>query len=192
MEGLGAGGASRVPLLPPYYCHMPFAYFDRLSPARKRIYLRSDSIERVDLPQSPSAERLVKDMEAALASENRGEAERFAQALLNDLCTRLKVPRVRVRVLSVRPSGNWGELHGLYEPFEDGTPPLITVWMRTVAKKQVVAFKTFLRTVLHELCHHLDYELYKLPETFHTEGFYKRESSLYYQLRGEPQKPLSA
>jgi len=171
---------------------MPFAYFDRLSPARKRIYLRSDSIERVDLPQSPSAERLVKDMEAALASENRGETERFAQALLNDLCTRLKVPRVRVRVLSVRPSGNWGELHGLYEPFEDGTPPLITVWMRTVAKKQVVAFKTFLRTVLHELCHHLDYELYKLPETFHTEGFYKRESSLYYQLRGEPQKPLSA
>ena len=171
---------------------MPFAYFDRLSPARKRIYLRSDSIERVELPQSPSAERLVKDMEAALASENRGEAERFAQALLNDLCTRLKVPRVRVRVLSVRPSGNWGELHGLYEPFEDGTPPLITVWMRTVAKKQVVAFKTFLRTVLHELCHHLDYELYKLPETFHTEGFYKRESSLYYQLRGEPQKSLSA
>ena len=171
---------------------MPFAYFDRLSPARKRIYLRSDSIERVDLPQSPSAERLVKDMEAALASENRGEAERFAQALLNDLCSRLKVPRVRVRVLSVRPSGNWGELHGLYEPFEDGTPPLITVWMRTVAKKQVVAFKTFLRTVLHELCHHLDYELYKLPETFHTEGFYKRESSLYYQLRGEPQKSLSA
>ena len=171
---------------------MPFAYFDRLSPARKRIYLRSDSIERVDLPQSPSAERLVKDMEAALASENRGEAERFAQALLNDLCTRLKVPRVRVRVLSVRPSGNWGELHGLYEPFEDGTPPLITVWMRTVAHKQVVAFKTFLRTVLHELCHHLDYELYKLPETFHTEGFYKRESSLYYQLRGEPQKSLSA
>ena len=192
MEGLGAGGASRVPLLPPYCCHMPFAYFDRLSPARKRIYLRSDSIERVDLPQSPSAERLVKDMEAALASENRGEAERFAQALLNDLCSRLKVPRVRVRVLSVRPSGNWGELHGLYEPFEDGTPPLITVWMRTVAKKQVVAFKTFLRTVLHELCHHLDYELYKLPETFHTEGFYKRESSLYYQLRGEPQKSLSA
>jgi hypothetical protein len=171
---------------------MPFAYFDRLSPTRKRIYLRSDSIDRVDLPQSPSGERLVNDMEVALASENRGEVERFAQALLNDLCARLKVPRVRVRVLSVRPSGNWGELHGLYEPFEDGTPPLITVWMRTVARKQVVAFKTFLRTILHELCHHLDYELYKLPETFHTEGFYKRESSLYYQLRGEPQKSLRA
>jgi hypothetical protein len=171
---------------------MPFAYFDRLSPARKRIYLRSDAIDRVDLPQGPAPEGLVNDMETALAAENRGEVERFAQALLTDLCARLKVPRVRLRVLSVRPSGNWGELHGLYEPFEDGTPPLITVWMRTVAKKKVVAFKTFLRTVLHELCHHLDYELYKLPETFHTEGFYKRESSLYYQLRGEPPKPDTA
>jgi hypothetical protein len=57
--------------------------------------------------------------------------------------------------------------------------------MRTVARKQVVAFRTFLRTVLHELCHHLDYELYGLPETFHTQGFYKRESSLYLQITGE-------
>ena len=38
------------------------------------------------------------------------------------------------------------------------------------------------RTLLHEVCHHLDYELYKLEETFHTEGFYKRESSLVVAL----------
>ena len=31
---------------------------------------------------------------------------------------------------------------------------------------------------MHEFLHHLDYEHFKLPETFHTEGFYKRESSL--------------
>jgi hypothetical protein len=168
---------------------MPFAYFDRLSPARRRIYLRSDAIERVDLPPGPALQGLVADLERALASENRGEAERLGQSLLNDLTARLKVPRVRLRVLAVRPSGNWGELHGLYEPYEDGTPPLITVWMRTVARKQVVAFKTFLRTILHELCHHLDYELYDLAETFHTEGFYKRESSLYYQITGATPEP---
>jgi hypothetical protein len=168
---------------------MPFAYFERLSPARQRIYLKSDAIDRVELPPGPPLQDLLKDMEIALAAENRGEVERNAQTLANDLTQRLKVPRVRVRVLSVRPSGNWGELHGLYEPYEDGTPPLITVWMRTVARKQVVAFKTFLRTILHELCHHLDYELYRLPETFHTEGFYKRESSLYYQIRGETSSP---
>ena len=83
----------------------------------------------------------------------------------------------RLQPLQARKSGNWGELYGLYEPFEDGTPPLIPVWTRTVARKQVLAFKTFLRSILHEL--------YKPPETFHTEGFYKRESSLYYRIRGE-------
>jgi hypothetical protein len=30
----------------------------------------------------------------------------------------------------------------------------------------------------------LDYELLDLPESFHTEGFYKRESSLVHQLFG--------
>jgi hypothetical protein len=54
--------------------------------------------------------------------------------------------------------------------------------MRTAKQKRVVAFKTFLRTLLHELCHHLDYELLKLPDSFHTDGFYKRESSLFHQL----------
>ena len=30
----------------------------------------------------------------------------------------------------------------------------------------------------------LDYEQFGLEETFHTEGFFKRESSLFNQLRG--------
>jgi hypothetical protein len=57
--------------------------------------------------------------------------------------------------------------------------------MRTAKQRRVVAFKSFLRTLLHELCHHLDYELYRLPDSFHTEGFYKRESSLFHQLAPE-------
>ena len=163
---------------------MPFAYFERLSAPRKTIYLRSDAIERVDLPPGADLRARLDDRDLALRSENRAQVERLAQTLCDELTGRLHVPRVQVRVLSVRPSGNWGELHGLYEPFEDARAPLLTVWMRTVARRQVVAFKSFLRTVLHELCHHLDYELYGLPETFHTQGFYKRESSLYYQIRG--------
>ena len=50
--------------------------------------------------------------------------------------------------------------------------------MRTAHKQHVVAFKSFLRTLCHEICHHLDYELFALQETFHTEGFYKRESAI--------------
>jgi hypothetical protein len=168
---------------------MPFAYFHRLSPARQRIYLRSDAVDRLELPPGPPLQRLLAELELALRGESRDQVERLSQSLMSDLTGRFEVPRVRVRVLAVRPSGNWGELHGLYEPFDDGTPPLITVWMRTVARKQVVAFKTFVRTLLHELCHHLDYELLKLPETFHTEGFYKRESTLFAQIQQAPAAP---
>jgi hypothetical protein len=75
-----------------------------------------------------------------------------------------------VRVLARRPADDDGELHGLYEPDDPPKPAHITVWMRTAARKDVVAFKTFLRTLIHELCHHLDYELYELAETFHTEA----------------------
>ena len=42
--------------------------------------------------------------------------------------------------------------------------------------------RAFLRTLLHEVGHHLDYELLKLRESFHTEGFFRRESSLFRQL----------
>jgi hypothetical protein len=54
--------------------------------------------------------------------------------------------------------------------------------MRTAKQRRVVAFRTYLRTLLHELGHHLDYTLLRLHDSFHTEGFYKRESSLFHQL----------
>jgi hypothetical protein len=164
---------------------MPFAYFDRLSEPRKRVYLRSDSIHEVPLAGGGSLQSQVGLIAAGLVADRRGDVEAASQALLTELVSRLRVPQVKVKVLAVRPHGNWGELHGLYEPEESPSPATITVWMRTVARKQVVAYKSFVRTLLHELCHHLDYELYKLPETFHTEGFYKRESSLFKQIHAE-------
>jgi hypothetical protein len=92
-----------------------------------------------------------------------------------------------VRVLARRPADGGGELHGLYEPGEDRALARITVWMRTAQRRDVVAFKTFLRTLVHELCHHLDYEMFELAETFHTGGFYKRESSLAGALLAQEQ-----
>ena len=89
---------------------------------------------------------------------------------------------MRLRVLAVRPASDWGELHGSYERAEGRRWATVTVWMRTAKRRRVVAFRTFLRTLLHELCHHLDYELLGLEDSFHTEGFYKRESSLFNQL----------
>jgi hypothetical protein len=167
---------------------MPFAYFERLSAARKRIYLESDAIHEVGLPRDLALARTAARIREALASEQRQGVEAASQALMDTLCRALEVPAVRVKVHAVRPNANWGELHGLYEPF-DARPSQISVWMRTARQKKVVAFRTFLRTLLHELCHHLDYELYRLPETFHTEGFYKRESSLLHRVLGEAPRP---
>jgi hypothetical protein len=57
--------------------------------------------------------------------------------------------------------------------------------MLTAKRGHVVAFKTYLRTLLHEICHHLDYVLLRLPDSFHTDGFYRRESSLFHQIGGD-------
>ena len=161
---------------------MPFAYYARLSAARRRIYDRSDAIERIDLPDAAALWPLVGPLEAALKTENRSEAGRLCSAIATGIVSQLGAPPIRVSVLAVRPSSDWGELHGLYLPEDEGEQAIIKLWMRTAKNQRVVAFKSFLRTLLHELCHHLDYELFKLEETFHTEGFYKRESSLFHQL----------
>ncbi len=157
---------------------MRFGYYDRLSAARKAIYRKSDAIGAVGLPPGVEAAPDVARMRSALAAGDRAGLASVCQRLVGALADGYRVPPIRVRVLARRPSDDYGELHGLYEPEEGGTPARITVWMRTAKKQQVVAFKSFLRTLVHEVAHHLDYELYLLEETFHTEGFYKRESSL--------------
>jgi hypothetical protein len=164
---------------------MPFAYYARLSARDKRIYRQSDAIERVELPDPGALRPLVDAVAAALADEDRHATERACQRLADALLAQLALPPVRLSVLAARPSRDWGELHGYYDPTREGVAPTLTIWMRTAQRKQVVAFKTFLRTFLHEIGHHLDYELLRLAETFHTEGFYKRESSLVRQLLGE-------
>ncbi|HSN20549.1 MAG TPA: hypothetical protein VLS49_07725 [Usitatibacter sp.] len=165
---------------------MPFAYYDRLPASSKRTYRRSDGIRRVALPDVPALVPLAHAVAPALESAARPEVERACQALVDALNRQLGTPAVRVRVLERRPADSGGELQGLYEPDEvTGSTARISVWMRTAQRVQVVKFRTFLRTLVHELCHHLDYELYKLAETFHTEGFYARESAMMRELLGE-------
>jgi hypothetical protein len=157
---------------------MRFAYYDRLSPSRQRTYRKSDAIDRIGLPAGIDAAGTVSALAVGLEQDRRADVQSACQALIDALVTGYHVPPVRVQVLASRPADSSGELHGLYEPEEGATRARISVWMRTAQKRRVVAFKTFLRTLIHELCHHLDYELFALEETFHTEGFYKRESQL--------------
>jgi len=167
---------------------LPFPYYKALSRKDQEIYRRSDRIAGIELPRELELSGAVARLQEALSSENRRATQRDTQALSNAILDQLQVCHVQIRVLAARPNKSYGELYGLYEsedPAEGGT---ITLWMRTAQKKQVVAFKTFLRTLLHELCHHLDYTLLRLRDSFHTEGFFKRESSLFHQLfKPEPE-----
>jgi hypothetical protein len=167
---------------------MVFSYFRKLNAARKRIYRASDAITSIVLPDAEALRPLIPALAGALAQEDRTAAEDLCRTLAQGIASRLHAPPVRVRVLAVRPSADWGELHGLYEGAEGRAAAVITLWMRTAKHRRVVAFRSFLRTLLHEIVHHLDYEVHRFPDSFHTEGFYKRESSLFHRLVDE-QRP---
>jgi hypothetical protein len=159
-----------------------YAYYARLDARGRAVYRKSDAHASIELPSARTLRPLVTELAAALATAERLRVERAAQALTSGLLARLSVPEVRVKVHATRPQLRDGELHGYYELGTRRAKPVIRLWMRTSANRRVVAFRTFLRTLLHEVCHHLDYELLELADSFHTEGFFKRESSLFRQL----------
>jgi hypothetical protein len=161
-----------------------FSYYSKLNAFQKGIYDRSDSIQSVDLPSAERFTLVVKSLKSHLEAGNLAATQAEAQNLMTWLCRSLNVPSVHVKVLETRPSRRWGELHGLYTA-HDGRSPVVTVWMRTAKRSDVVAFRSFLRTMIHELIHHLDYNLFKFADSFHTAGFFKRESSLVNALLGE-------
>jgi hypothetical protein len=161
---------------------MVFSYYKKLNVTQKKVYRKSDEITSIPLPHAAGLHALVVNLEQALTQEDRVGVEKISQTIATGITDQLSVPPIRVRLMAVRPAGNWGELHGLYEAADGRASAVIKLWMRTVKHKRVVAFRSFLRTLLHELCHHLDYKLFKLADSFHTEGFYKRESSLFHQL----------
>jgi hypothetical protein len=156
----------------------------RLTRAQQGIYDRSNATPGIALHATPALKHAVALLPMVLQSGDSRRVQQLAQRISDDIMVTLRVRRVRVQVSGTRPSNARGELHGLYTPARNGASATVKLWMMTAKRQQVVAFKTFLRTLLHELCHHLDYTLLGLPASFHTDGFYQRESSLFYGLGG--------
>ncbi len=161
---------------------MPFAYYKRLSRRDQAIYRKSDALHAPKLKEITKYAPEVNRLRDALARDDRVRVERACRSLVRHVCADLAIAPPVVRVHDERPSSEEEELHGLYTLSGEDEPAQIEVWMRTAARRQVVAFKTFLRTLLHEVCHHLDYHHFALADSFHTEGFYRRESVLAKQL----------
>lgn len=164
------------------------SFFRRLSAEQKREYDRSDARTALPLAPARALGEAASGLVAAMTTESPAAARRAAQRLVDEICTGLaaRSPRralrpPRVKVLRTRPRLAASEFHGLYTPFENGESE-IKVWMFTAAHGQVVKPRTFLRTLLHEVCHHVDMTLLDLPNSLHTLGFHARESSLLRSL----------
>jgi hypothetical protein len=159
----GAGGTTVLP-----------GFFYRLAPRDQKVYLRSDAIDTYDLTVGPNALALAEALVAALEGGSIAATGRAAQGLVTELCRLLAVRTVPIEVKGVRPRNARGELHGIF--YTD--TPRIVLWTRTALRHDVVKPKTFLRTLMHELAHYFDYALLRLGNSYHTRGFFKRESFL--------------
>ncbi len=163
---------------------MPFEFYNQLTRRQQRDYRKSDEIESLPLPQEARLNiwDRVDALEKALGAGNLKRLQTTTAELSLAVTQAFGVGSVRVQVKSRRPMDRAGaEYYGL-TTWEEGKQPLIELWMRTRAQGRVVAFKTYIRTLIHELLHHLDYSYLGLGETFHTEGFFKRESNLFRLL----------
>ncbi len=155
------------------------AFFYRLSPASQRAYLRSDSIGKFDLAPTPQVLRSADLLMKTLVEGRPAAIGMAARQLADELCRLLRVPPISIEVRGVRPHDQRGELHGI---FYRTRPPRIVLWMRTAQRHQTVKPRTFIRTLFHELGHYFDYTVLRLGDSFHTRGFFQRESSLVRAL----------
>jgi len=153
-------------------------------------FLQSDRIKTLDLPQDGHLLSIAERIESAMRTRTTADVRRACTQFLDAASEFYKVPNCGIRVLAARPlrvRENWStELFGDYTP----QTMLIRVWMRTAVRKEITSFGTFLSTLCHEFCHHLDFQRFGFADSWHTRGFYERAAALYHHAKGTPPKKL--
>jgi hypothetical protein len=159
--------------------------------ARRKEYERSDSIKALPVPQGGSLRELTAKLETALQDGTTPPVRVACTALVLEAARFYGVPPPKIRVLASRPLRVYEtgktQLFGDY----DLITTEIRIWMRTAVRHKVTSFGTFLSTLCHEFCHHLDRKLFAFDNTPHTRGFYERTAVLYHHCRGTPFRPLA-
>jgi hypothetical protein len=162
------------------------------APPRKNRsgFLESDRINTLDLPGTGILTEVAQRLETAMQSDRIPDVQRACTAFLATASDFYEVPTCGVRVLAARPLRTRD--HGTFELFGDYAPEsmLIRAWMRTAVRKEVTSFGTFLSTLCHEFCHHLDFKKFGFVDSWHTRGFYERAGVLYHHARGTPLKKI--
>ncbi len=157
---------------------------------RRADYVRSDAMTTIALPTGDCLHRLALGIESALKGGSSRSVRISCASFLSDAAQFYGVQKPSIKVLASRPirvhESRSSELFGDYE----SRSAVIRVWMRTAVQHRVTSFGTFLSTLCHEFCHHLDIRLFDLPASPHTRGFYQRTALLYHHCRGTPLRPL--
>jgi hypothetical protein len=148
-------------------------------------YLRSQAI--VSLPFRPSTLARGITMRIVGASDDHRERRRLAQLLVDQLNTEAGLTGCQVTVAD-RPQVHQhdgqrlqSKTYGYYNcTFDHGEvrAARIRIYHRTAVRRQVIAPKVFLNTVLHEWMHHFDFAGLGLSRSPHTAGFYTRLRAL--------------
>jgi hypothetical protein len=164
-------------------------------PPRKKTFLEkfaeSDRLTGLELPTDERLRVAALDIESVMKTGTRSTVQNACAEFLLVATEFYGVPRPDVRALASRPlrvrEGGWAtELFGDYSP----STGVIRIWTRTAVRKQVTSFGTFLSTLCHEFCHHLDCQRFGFRQSPHTRGFYWRAAALYHHSRGTLMKPL--
>ena len=144
----------------------------------------------LDLPKDSHLIVAANSIDMAMSNGAPTSVKRACAEFLAIASGFYEVPECGVRVLSTRPlrvRENWtSELFGDYDP----STKVIRVWMRTAVRQDITSFGTFLSTLCHEFCHHLDFQKLGFADSWHTRGFYERAGALYHHARGTPLKKL--
>ncbi len=137
------------------------------SPPRKNRagFLESDRIKTLDVPHNGILPAIAKRLESAMEADSLPDVRTACAECLETTADFYRVPNCGIRVLAARPlkvRESWTtELFGDYHP----ATMLIRVWMRTAVRKEVTSSGTFLSTLCHEFCHHLDFQLFHCPDS---------------------------
>ena len=165
-------------------------FTDTLPRKNRSGFLESDRVKTLDLPQNGALIEIAQRLESAMKSDKIRDVRSACTDCLASASIFYEVPTCGVRVLAARPlrvRERWTtELFGDYSP----ETMLIRVWMRTAVRKEATSFGTFVSTLCHEFCHHLDFQKFGFRDSWHTRGFYERAAALYHHARGAPPKRL--
>ena len=157
---------------------------------KHKLFVDSDRLKTITLPEDQRFVEIAGAIDTAMKAENTNSVQQVCDNFLGAASDFYQVPRCKIRVLAARPlrvrEHSTTELFGDYQP----DTMLIRVWMRTAVRKDITSFGTFLSTLCHEFCHHLDFLKFGFGDSWHTRGFYERAAALYHHAKGTSAKRL--